>query len=145
MRAFAAASHPPPRREGEARRSDRAAGVLCACAANSCHLVRNKSSEFPKSPWAGGHCLLLFLLHRVVLSPQPARQVTAFPESGGRGGGRGRRGLPGTAPPPRAAWGCWRPGERRRRGRDAPSVTAATVTLGRERPAAAAGEGCGGR
>uniref|UniRef100_A0A8I5NVX8 Uncharacterized protein n=1 Tax=Papio anubis TaxID=9555 RepID=A0A8I5NVX8_PAPAN len=70
-RAFAAASHPPPRREGEARRSDRAAGVLCACAANSCHLVRNKSSEFPKSPWAGGHCLLLFLLHRVVLSPQP--------------------------------------------------------------------------
>eukprot|EP00070_Physeter_catodon_P042888 XP_028349782.1 lysine-specific demethylase 4C isoform X7 [Physeter catodon] len=67
---------PAPRREGEERRSHRATGAGCACAANSCHPVRNKSPKFPESPWAGGHRLPshLPLLGRV-LSPARAPET----------------------------------------------------------------------
>nr|XP_058927823.1 lysine-specific demethylase 4C isoform X13 [Kogia breviceps] len=67
---------PAPRREGEERRSHRATGAGCACAANSCHPVRNKSPKFPESPWAGGHRLPshLPLLGRV-LSPACAPET----------------------------------------------------------------------
>ena len=91
---------PSPRREGEERRSDRATGAGCACAANSCHPVRNKYSKFPKSPWAGGHRFPSHLPPRGrVLAPARAPGKPLFRSPGdGAGGGRGPGGLPGTVP-----------------------------------------------
>ncbi|CAK7292368.1 hypothetical protein VULLAG_LOCUS2543 [Vulpes lagopus] len=69
-RAFAAASLPLDGRV-------RSGGVIgrpgrCACAANSCHPVRNKSSKFPKSPRAGG-CRLPPRLPPLGRVPVPTR------------------------------------------------------------------------
>lgn len=128
---------PAPRREGEERRSHRATGSGCACAANSCHPVRNKSPKFPESPWAGGHRLPshLPLLGRV-LSPAraPGNRFSGVRGMGTVGGGARAvfLALPRSA---RGSRGCRRPAERRRRARDARSAAAATVTLARERPA----------
>lgn len=55
--------------------------------------------NFPNLPGPEATVFLLIFLLGVVSSPPPARQVTAFPESGGWGRwGRGPGGLPGTVP-----------------------------------------------
>lgn len=132
---------PSSRREGEERRSDQASGARCACAANSCHPVRNKSSKFPKSPWAGGHPLPPHLPPLGSIPVHPARQVTAFPDSGrGMVGGGARAVFSALPRSARSRWGCRRSGQRRRGARDAGSTTAADVLLGREWPAIVAAE-----
>lgn len=111
---------PSPRREGEERRSDQASGVRCACAANSCHLVRNKSSKFPESLWAGGHLLPPHLPSwgRVsVPTRAPGNRFSGVRrrERWGEGLGRSSRHCP---PQRRAAGGGWRLGQRGRRAVD---------------------------
>lgn len=136
---------PSPGREGEERRSDRATGVGCACAANSCHPVRNKSSKFPKSPWAGGHRFPSHLPPRGrVLAPAraPGNRFSGVRGMGPVGGGA-RAVFPVLSRSARGSRGCRRLAERRRRAGDARSADAVAVTLAREWPAMVAGLGSG--
>lgn len=78
----------PPTSEpgGRAAAEGSLGGAPCACAANSCHPVRNKSSkDFPKP---SGEAALFIPFIRVASGPPPAAQVTAS-RSGrsGKGGG----------------------------------------------------------
>lgn len=109
-----------PRREGEEPRSDQASGGRCACAANSCHPVRNKSSKFPKFPWAEGHPLPPHLppLGRIpVPTRAPGNRFSGVRAIGMVGGGARAvfSALPPSAP---GRWGCRCPGEGRS-GREA--------------------------
>lgn len=79
-------AHPGAGREGKAAEGSRR-GAPCACAANSCHLVRNKSSKDPKT-LREGRTFILF--SREASGPLPAAQVTAsWCGQSGKGDGLG--------------------------------------------------------
>lgn len=85
--------------------------------------------NFPNLPGSRATVFLLIFLLGVVSSPQSARQVTAFPDSGewGQWGEGPRAVFPALPRSARGSWGCRRPAERRRGAGDIRSAVAATV------------------